>query len=170
MTAAVVLALCIHACMAGMILYEVDWDTPESSPAHVLDLRPLSVDVVMQRGHTGKTPDSAFSSSLVPVKMVEDEAYVGSGQGNQNDVLRLVRSQINAAWQPIEPRGLGKAVVVLTIARQGRITSAQVTRIQGDDSFGTFMKTFLADLGALELSVPDAGREFQVECEFSVGE
>ena len=168
LTSALVLAVCVHAVLAGMILVEADWHTSESFQTPVLDLSPLAVNMVMQNRQ--KMPLSSPASVQVPVRMVPDEAHVGAGRGRGNDMLRLVRRQINAAWQPAQAKGFGRALVVLSINRQGRIRSSRMVQMQGNEPFATFMKTFVADLEAVDFSIPDEGHDIRVECEFSVGE
>lgn len=81
---------------------------------------------------------------------------------------RIVQKAIARLWENASPEQAGYALVSLNILDDGSIGEFVVNRFSGDESFRTFLFSFLTTLKASYGNQAGPGEAFWLECEFKV--
>ncbi len=167
---AFVLAVGLHLVVAGLIVSEVFRSFSENAYMPILELAPLEPGIIVRPLAKQKmVPQGAPDENVLPVRILNGANRLGHSEKTTGDILRAVRKSILTRWEPVQPAGRGRAVVLLKFDHKARVRIAQIAAVSGTKDFIGFMKDFSEQLQGLRVSERHCAL-IRVECEFRVGE
>jgi hypothetical protein len=164
------LAIGLHLLVAGLIVSEVFRSYSENRNMPTLELASLKSGMMVRPLATQEmAPQGSPAENLLPMRIVNGANKLGQVEKTTRDILRAVRKGVLTRWEPAQPAGRGRAVVLLEFDDEARVRVAQIATVSGTKDFIGFMEDFSDQLQGLRVA-EDHCALIRVECEFRVGE